>query len=55
MIVDLPRDPGEMMSLASDKAYRERLQTGRRLLKEWYASHGLTLSPKYVMGQESGN
>jgi len=49
MITDLARDAGEMKNLASDPAYRERLQTGRRLLKEWYASHDLKLDPKYVL------
>ena len=51
MITDLAQDAGEMKNLASDPAYRERLQTGRRLLKEWYASHGLALDAKYVVGQ----
>ena len=51
MITDLARDAGEMKNLASDPAYREQLQTGRRLLKEWYASHELKLDPKYVVGQ----
>ncbi|MCX6910875.1 MAG: sulfatase-like hydrolase/transferase, partial [Verrucomicrobia bacterium] len=49
MITDLARDAGEMKNLASDPAYRERLETGRRLLKEWYASHDLKLDPKYVI------
>lgn len=51
MITDLARDASEMKNLASDPAYREQLQTGRRLLKEWYASHDLKLDPKYVVGQ----
>jgi len=55
MVTDLTRDPGEMKNLASEPAYRGRLETGRRLLKEWYASHGLTLNAKYVVGPESGD
>ncbi len=51
MITDLARDPGEMKNLASDPAYREKLETGRRLLKHWYESHNLKLDPKYVIGQ----
>jgi choline-sulfatase len=51
MITDLARDAGEMKNLAPDPAYREKLQTGRRLLKEWYASHDLKLDPKYVVSQ----
>jgi hypothetical protein len=49
MITDLARDAGEMKNLASDPAYFERLQTGRRLLKHWYESHNLKLNPKYVV------
>ncbi|MCX6897423.1 MAG: sulfatase-like hydrolase/transferase [Verrucomicrobia bacterium] len=52
MITDLARDTGEMKNLASDPAHREQLQTGRRFLKEWYASHDLKLDPKYVVDQE---
>jgi ribosomal protein S18 acetylase RimI-like enzyme len=55
MLIDLDRDPGELQNLASDPAYRQRLETGRRLLKEWYASHGLTLGAKYIVERESGN
>jgi choline-sulfatase len=55
MLVDLERDPGELQNLAADRAYRERLETGRRLLKEWYASHGLTLGAKYVVERASRN
>ena len=51
MIIDLARDAGEMKNRASDPAYRERLETGRRLLKEWYASHELTLDAKYIVDQ----
>jgi hypothetical protein len=49
MLTDLARDPGEMQNFASDPACRERVETGRRLLKEWYASHGLSLDAKYVV------
>ena len=52
MLVDLDRDPGEMKNLAADPACRERLETGRRLLKEWYASHGLTLGAKYIVERQ---
>ena len=55
MLLDLERDPGELQNLASDPAYRQRLETGRQLLKEWYASHGLTLSTKYIVERASGN
>lgn len=55
MWIDLAHDPGEMKNLASDPAYYERVKTGRRLLKEWYANHGLTLSAKYVIQEASGN
>ena len=55
MITDLARDAGEMKNLASDPACREHLETGRRLLKEWYASHGLALDPKYVVGRQDDN
>ena len=49
MLVDLERDPGELQNFAADPAYRQRLETGRRLLKEWSASHGLTLDAKYIV------
>ncbi|MBI5684726.1 MAG: sulfatase-like hydrolase/transferase [Verrucomicrobia bacterium] len=49
MITDLARDPGEMKNLAADPAYREKLETGRRLLKHWYESHNLKLDAKYVV------
>ncbi|MBI5818201.1 MAG: sulfatase-like hydrolase/transferase [Verrucomicrobia bacterium] len=52
MITDLARDAGEMKNLAPDPAYRERLETGRRLLKEWYESHDLKLDPKYVVSRQ---
>jgi hypothetical protein len=42
-----------MKNLVADPAYRERLRTGRRLLKEWYASPGLTLGAKYIVEEES--
>ena len=51
MLVDLERDPGEMKNLAADPAQRERLAIGRRLLKEWYASHDLKLEPKYCFSE----
>jgi len=51
MITDLARDPGEMKNLAAEPAYRERLESGRRLLQDWYASHGWTLDPAYVASQ----
>jgi choline-sulfatase len=49
MVVDLKHDPGEMKNVAADPAAREKLEAGRRLLKEWYASHNLKLDPKYVV------
>lgn len=49
MVTDLARDAGEMKNLAKEPAYRDRLQTGRRLLKDWYAHHGLKLDPNYVI------
>lgn len=49
MITDLTHDPGEMKNLALDPAGRDRVQTGRRLLRQWYADHDLTLDPKYVI------
>ncbi len=55
MLVDLDRDPGELQNLAAGRAYRERLETGRRLLQEWYASHGLTLAAKYIVERASGD
>ncbi|MCY2991532.1 MAG: hypothetical protein NTY19_27210, partial [Planctomycetota bacterium] len=55
MLLDLERDPGELQNLAADRAQRERLETGRRLLKEWYASHGLTLGAKYIVERASGD
>jgi arylsulfatase A-like enzyme len=55
MLVDLERDPGELQNFASDPAYRQRLETGRRLLKQWYASHGLTLDAEYLVERESGD
>lgn len=50
MITDLERDPGEMKNLAAEPAYRRQLETGRRLLKEWYAGHNLTLAAPYIIG-----
>jgi arylsulfatase A-like enzyme len=35
LLVDLENDPGECMNLARDPAYREALETHRRLLAEW--------------------
>ncbi len=52
MVVDLERDPGEMKNVAAEAAGREKLETARRLLKEWYASHDLKLDPKYVVGSQ---
>ena len=52
MVTDLDRDPGEMKNLAADPTCRDRVETGRRLLKEWYASHGLPLDAKYVVGPQ---
>jgi len=52
MVVDLTRDCCEMKNLASDPSYARQLQAGRRLLQQWYASHGLKLDAKYVVEPE---
>jgi len=39
-----------MKNVVADPGYRERLETGRRLLQGWNASHDLKLDPKYVVG-----
>lgn len=53
MITDLAIDPGEMRNLAGEPAARERLALGRRMLKEYYASRGLNLAPRYVVDAET--
>jgi len=54
MLVNLDRDPGEMKNLADDPACADKIDTGRRLLKQWYAAHGLALDPKYIVKPEPG-
>lgn len=49
-LVDLQTDPGEMRNLAGDVSSQSPLEQGRRLLREWYAAHGLVLDPGYVVG-----
>jgi len=53
MLVDLAHDPGEMQNRAGDAACRPKLETGRRLLKQWYHDHGLTLDARYVIDSNS--
>ncbi|TAN38714.1 MAG: sulfatase [Verrucomicrobia bacterium] len=47
--MDLDKDPGEMKNLASDPAYKNQVEQGRRALQEWYSAHGLKLDPQYIV------
>ena len=48
MLIDLEKDPGEMVNLAMDRRHRPRLEEGRRLLVEWHRENGVVLDPGYI-------
>jgi choline-sulfatase len=48
-LVDLERDPGEMVNLAVDPKSADVLARHRALLREWYPAHGETLDPRYIV------
>lgn len=49
MLVDLQADPGEMSNLAGEGREQQRLQTGRRLLREWCSQNGVALESRYIV------
>ncbi len=49
LLVDLKQDPGEMRNRATDPAWRAQVETGRRLLVEWYKEHGESLPDAYIV------
>jgi len=49
LLVDLKEDPGEMRNRAADPACRKLVETGRRLLREWYDQHGEALPARYIV------
>jgi choline-sulfatase len=49
MLVDLQADPGEMSNLAGERREQQRLQTGRRLLREWCSQNGVALESRYIV------
>jgi arylsulfatase A-like enzyme len=50
MLIDLEKDPGEMVNLALDRRYKPRLEQGRRLLEEWHRENHVALDPAYRAG-----
>jgi arylsulfatase A-like enzyme len=50
MVLDLEKDPGEMVNLATDRRSRPRLEEGRRLLARWHRENGVTLDAGYAAG-----
>jgi arylsulfatase A-like enzyme len=49
MLIDLEKDPGEMVNLASDPRYRPQLEEGRHALAGWYRENGVALDSGYAV------
>jgi len=53
MLIDLDKDPGEMVNLAADFGHQIVLAEHRAMLRRWYAAHDETLDPGYIVSPDT--